>query len=115
MNLKEQLTQLEALVTKGAILDAVDQFFHDDIVTTDPNAKEMHGKAAKRKFLEGFLNGIAKVNGITLLANAVGDNVTMSEYIFDFDMKDGSKILWNEVIRRQWKDGKIVNEKYYQN
>jgi len=115
MNLKEQLNQLESLVTQGRILDAVDEFFHHDIVTKDPGQEETKGKAAKRKMLEGFLGGIQKVNGIKLLSSAVGDSVTLSEYIFDFDMKDGSKIYWNEVIRRTWKEGKITNERYYQN
>lgn len=113
MNLKEQLTQLDGLVTQGKILDAVDQFSHNDILTKDVKAEEVMGKA--RKMLEGFVNSIAKVNGITLLSSAFGDNVTMSEYIIDFDMKDGSKLYWNEVIRRVWRDGKVINERYYQN
>lgn len=115
MTLKEQLTQLDGLVTQGKILDAVDQFFHNDIVTKDVKEEEVKGKAAKRKMLEGFVDSIAKVNGITLLSSAVGDYTTLSEYIIDFDMKGGSKLYWNEVIRRTWKDGKVINERYYQN
>jgi limonene-1,2-epoxide hydrolase len=115
MNLKEQLSHLDGLVTQGKILDAVDQFFHTNIVTQDVGAEEMHGKDAKRKMLEGFLGSIQKVNGIKLIKSAAGDNVTFSEYTFDFDMKDNSKIYWKEVIRRVWTDGKITDERYYQN
>lgn len=115
MNLKDQLSQLDGLVTQGKILEAVDRFFHDDVISKDVKAEEVKGKAAKRKMLEGFVGSIAKVNGINLLSSAVGDNVTLSEYIIDFDMKDGSKLYWNEVIRRIWKDDKVVNERYYQN
>ena len=40
MNLKEQLAQLDGLVTQGKILNAVDKFFHNDIVTKDVKAEE---------------------------------------------------------------------------
>jgi len=30
-------------------------------------------------------------------------------------MKDGSKILWHEILRRIWKDGKITEESYFLN
>jgi hypothetical protein len=63
--------------------------------------------------MEGFLGGIAKVNGITLHNVGIGDNVSFSEFTFDFDMKDNSKILWHEVIRRIWKDGKVIEESYF--
>jgi len=28
-------------------------------------------------------------------------------------MKDGSKILWHEILKREWKDGKVVKESYF--
>jgi len=72
------------------------------------------GKAAMVAKMEGFLGGIAKVNGITLHHTLVGDGVTASEFTFDFDMKDGSKIYWHEIIRRVWNtDGLVVQEEYF--
>ncbi len=54
-------------------------------------------------------------NEITLHYAVAGDDVSMSEYTFNFDMKDGSNILWHEIIRRVWKDGKVVDEQYFIN
>ena len=64
--------------------------------------------------MEGFAGAIAHVNEIKLHHSIVDGNVSASEFTFDFDMKDGSKILWHEIIRRIWNDeGKITNEEYF--
>ena len=56
---------------------------------------------------------IAKVNGITLHHASISGNVSFAEFTFDFDMKDGSKILWHEIIRSVWENGLIVEEQYF--
>jgi len=53
------------------------------------------------------------VNGIHHHHSVSNGDVSMSEYTFDFDMKDGSKILWHEVLRRVWSNGKVVEEQYF--
>jgi len=64
--------------------------------------------------MEGFAGAIAKVNGITHHGSIVDGNVSASEFTFDFDMQDGSKILWHEIIRRVWNDeGKVIQEEYF--
>lgn len=50
---------------------------------------------------------------IKLALNTVGGNTTMSEFTFDFDMKDGSKIYWHEIIHRSREDGKVTAEQYF--
>jgi len=65
--------------------------------------------------MEGFVGAIAKVNGIQHHQTIVEGNNSASEFTFDFDMQDGSKILWHEIIQRQWNDeGKVISETYYQ-
>lgn len=54
--------------------------------------------------MEGFVSSIAQVNGITHHRAMAEGNASASEFTFDFDMKDGSKILWHEIIRRVWND-----------
>ena len=65
--------------------------------------------------MEGFVGSIAKVNGITHHNSIVDNNISASEFTFDFDMQDGSKILWHEIIRRNWNsEGEVVAEEYFQ-
>ena len=69
--------------------------------------------ARSKKSCKTFSKGSASVNGITLHSQTVGDGVTMSEFTFDLTQSDGSPILWNEILRRKWKDGLVIDERYY--
>ena len=113
MDIKKLNTEVDALVSKGEIIAAVSKFFDDSVVTTDHEGTVKNSKKGHLAKMEAFLGSIAKVNGITFHHAGVGDDVSMSEFTFDFDMKDGSKILWHEILRRVWKNGKIVDEQYF--
>jgi hypothetical protein len=114
MCIKEQLTAMDALVSKGEIVDAVKEFFADDATTSDYGNAGTGNKAQMVQKMEGFAGSIAKVNGITLHHSIAEGNVSDSEFTFDFDMQDDSKIYWHEIIRRVWNDeGKVVKEEYF--
>ncbi len=114
MDIKTQVTKMDAVVAKGAIVAAVNEFFADDATTSDYNNGGTHGKAEMVAKMEGFTGAIEKVNGITHHHSIVDGNVSASEFTFDFDMKDGSKIYWHEIIRRVWNtDGKVIQEEYF--
>ena len=115
MTIQESLEQMNSLISQGQIIEAVDRFFHDDIVTQEARSDLIEGKAQKRQGLVEFSNGIDAVRGITVHNNAVDGNTTYSEYTFKFDMKDGGKIDWHEVVSRKWAANKIVEERYFQN
>ncbi len=105
MEIKSLAAEMDGIVTQGAIVDAVKQFFAEDATT---NKQQMVEK------MEGFAGAIAQVNGITHHHTIVDGNVSASEFTFDFDMKDDSKIYWHEIIRRIWNaQGKVVQEEYF--
>ncbi len=114
MNIKDQVTKMDAIVSQGAIVDAVKEFFADDANTSDYGDGGTKGKPEMIVKMEGFAGAIAKVNGITHHHSIVDGNVSASEFTFDFDMKDGSKIYWHEIIRRVWNsEGKVIQEEYF--
>lgn len=114
MSIKEQVQKMDAMVSQGAIVDAVKQFFSDDATTSDYGNGTTTGKAEMVAKMDGFVGAIAAVNGITHHHSIVDGNVSASEFTFDFDMKDGSKILWHEIIRRIWNDqGQVTQEEYF--
>ena len=115
METTEALARMDALVSKGQIVDAIEQFFDDKAVTRDFDGSTTRDKAEAVKKLSGFVGTIRKVNEITLHHSVANGSVTMSEYTFDFDMADGNKVHWHEIIRRVWQQGKVVNEQYFKN
>ena len=110
---KAQVEALDRMVLKGKILEAIDAFFHPDVVTQEGNGAITNGLANKKEKLTEFFAGIASVNAITLHSHASRGDVSMSEYTFDLTRKDGTPILWNEILRRKWKDGLVIDERYY--
>jgi len=115
MEVAQLLSRMDAMVSKGQIVDAVDEFFSPDAETLDFDGTKTHTKAEMLEKMSGFVGAIENVNGITLHHSVANDKVSMSEYTFDFDMKDGSSILWHEIIRREWENGKVINEQYFKN
>ncbi|WP_298898850.1 hypothetical protein [uncultured Psychroserpens sp.] len=114
MNIKNQVTKMDAIVSQGAIVDAVQQFFAEDATTSDYGNGGTNGKLEMIAKMQGFAGAIAKVNGIKHHHSIVDGNVSASEFTFDFDMKDGSKIYWHEIIRRVWnKQGQVIQEEYF--
>ena len=114
MNIKNQVQQMDAMVAQGAIVDAVKTFFCDHATTSDYGNVVTSGKSQMIEKMEGFTGAIEKVNGITHHRTIIDNNSSASEFTFDFDMKDGSQILWHEIIRRIWSDeGKVTNETYF--
>lgn len=114
MQIKEQVTKMDSMVAQGAIVEAVREFFANDAKTADYNGLTTSGKQEMVEKMEGFTGAIANVNKIMLHRSIVEGYNSASEFTFDFDMKDGSKILWHEVIRRDWNlDGQVVHEEYF--
>ena len=114
MNIKEQVTKMDEVVSQGDIVNAVKDFFADNATTSDYGKTATNNKEEMVEKMSGFAASIAAVNGITLHHSIVDGNVSASEFTFDFDMKDGSAIYWHEIIRRVWNDeGKVINEEYF--
>jgi len=106
-------TSLNALAQKGDMAAAVNQFYADDCSFQEGNQPARSGgKAAQLSYLANFFATVTKVNAIQLHGQAVGEGATISEWTIDLATTNGP-ILWNEVIRRQWRDGKVVSERYY--
>ncbi len=96
----------------GDIVGAFDKFAADNCVTLS-NAQDMtQTKAQKLEILNWFFQNIASVNRIERPAVNVGDNVTESQFVFDFVNHQGQPLMYSEVIRRTWKDDKVVEEQY---
>ena len=114
MDIKQQAIQMDAIVAQGAIVDAVKQFFAEDAVTSDYNEGKTSNKKEMVEKMTVFAGAIANVNGITHHYTIVDGHVSASEFTFDFDMADGSKIYWHEIIRRLWNDkGQVIQEEYF--
>jgi len=112
MKLQNLVEALDAQILSGDIIGAFDKFAADNCVTQSGADNMTQTKAQKLEILNWFFQNIAGANRIERTACKVGDSVTESQFVFDFVNKQGQPLVYSEVIRRVWKDGKMVEEQY---
>lgn len=111
-NLKVLDTQLNEMTRQGKILDALEKFYDESCTFQEGNQPARKGRAAQHAHLSGFFKTLKSFNGATLHAQAVGDGVSIAEWKFDMTGPSGP-IVWNEILSRRWRNGKVISERYY--
>ena len=102
------------LLAEGKFIDAMENYLADDVQLFEGNNPAKVGKefclAEEHKLLDTVtaFHGYKVVNG-----PAVKGDTTFYEAVMEFDTNDGTKHRFEQVVRTQWKDGKIINERYY--
>jgi len=110
---KELFEKKNVMVLKGQIVDAVHKYFAPNAKTIDFDGTITHSKAELVSKMEGFTGAIAEVVGISQHHAAFENHVGYVEYTFHFKMKDGSVVLWHEILRSVWENDLIVEEQYF--
>jgi len=111
--LKALDTQLNEMTRSGNILEALEKFYAESCSFQEGNSNDIRkGRQAQHDHLSGFFASLKAFNGATLHSQGVGDGVTLTEWTFDMTGPDGP-ILWNEILVRNWENGKVVSERFY--
>lgn len=106
-------TASNALTKQGKIIESIDQFYADDCVFIEADGSRRNSLKDQRAHLQGFFGTLRSFDGAVFRGQALGDNMSMSEWTFNFTGGDGKPFTWNEVFVRHWRNGKIISEKYY--
>jgi ketosteroid isomerase-like protein len=107
--------QLNDDVLSGKIMDAFEKYYADDVVMQENSEDPRVGKAANRKAEEDFMSSVEAFHGASVKASAVNGDVTFSEWEMDMTFKGGKRLTMSQVAVRKWKNGKIVNERFFYN
>jgi ketosteroid isomerase-like protein len=107
--------QLNDDVLSGKIMEAFEKYYADDLVMQENSEEPRKGKAENRKFEEQFMSSVEAFNGGSVKASAVNGDVSFSEWEMDITFKGGTRTKMNQVAVRHWKNGKIVNERFFYN
>ncbi len=109
----ERISKINDMILEGKGLEAFDEFYHDDVIMQENDSPEFVGKALNRKREEEFFSSITEFRSAKPLKVAVGENITMVEWHFDYTHKDWGVKNYTQVAVQEWKDGKIIKEKFY--
>ncbi len=112
--LLEKIGNVNDLILQGKGMEAFEQYYHDDVVMQENNDPAVVGKVANRKREEEFFGAITEFRSAKVLKVAIGENnVTMVEWHMDYTHKDWGVKNVIQIAVQEWKDGKIINEKFY--
>ncbi len=113
MDLKALITDVNNLVLQGKAMDAFEKYYADDIIMRENDNPPTKGKDANRQRELEFFGNVTEFRGAEVKSVAVGDNVTMVEWHFDYTHKEWGDRNYHQVAVQNWKDGKIVSETFY--
>lgn len=112
-NIETNETELNRLIASGKGMEGFEKYYADDVRMQENLAPPTVGKDANRKREIEFFSIVEVFHGATLHAQAVSGDVSFSEWTFDFTTKQGARVKLVEVARRRWRDGKVVDERFY--
>jgi predicted flap endonuclease-1-like 5' DNA nuclease len=114
MKIIDVVTKLDKMVTEGKIMQAFEDYFHDDVVTYSSPNDHSKGKAEKRDFLYGFFKNMNSIDEVTLHDTVIDDNKTFSDFTFRFTNKQNEELIWKEIIQRTWENELVTDEYYFE-
>jgi SnoaL-like polyketide cyclase len=113
LNLQQRLNDLFGYIRQGKIIEAMSEFYDKDVKMQDNANPPTVGQAANIEREKQFLSGVKEWKGFNVTASAVGDDVTFYECSLDFIATSGQPVHMEQVVVARWKNGKIVQERFY--
>jgi hypothetical protein len=114
-DLRTNVDQLNQMILEGKILDAFDKFYAEDVVMQDNNYPAREGKALNRQYEEAFVGGLTEFRGAKVVNTLISDDLAVVEWWFDYTHKDYGVRNYTQLAVQRWKNGQIVEEKFYYN
>jgi len=108
-------TDLNEKILTGKALDAFEQYYADDVVMQENSDAPFVGKDFNRQREIDFFGSIAEFHGGKVESSAVSGDTSFGQWWMDITFKNGFRFALNQVAVRQWKDGKIVHERFFYN
>lgn len=100
-------------VRQGRIMDAMQEFYADNVVMTEPAYGDTVGLASNLEREQKFVDSVKEFKNFETPGVAVGDGVSIYENVMDWTTVDGQDIYVEQVAVQKWEGGKIVHERFY--
>ena len=112
-NMRDRVDQLNGKIQQGKIMEAMNEFYTDDLVMAENDNEPTVGLAANLEREQAFVDNTTWY-GLELKGVAVGDGVSMVEWGMDFhNTQYGARLAFTQVAVQRWRDGKIFDERFY--
>lgn len=111
---ENNLKHVISLLKEAKFIEAMNTYLDDDVVLQEANGEAKHGKEFCVKFEQDFIdNQLAEFIRYEVGNYAVNGNHSYYDAVMELNLKDGSTMLSEQIVATEWKDGKIIRERYY--
>lgn len=113
VNPNVRIHELLGYIAQGKIMDAMQEFYDDNVVMEEPAYGKTVGLAANVDREQKFVDGVKEFKNFQATAVGVGEDVSLYENVMDWVDTDGNEVHIEQVVVAKWKDGKITHERFY--
>jgi hypothetical protein len=107
------IEELVALALSGKGAEAWEKFYHSDVEKTDLDGVSIKTKEKVLAANHSLLNNITEVKKYAYGGSLVKGNRSFIIWDVDFDVKGVGTVNTIEVCIQEWKDGKIIMERFF--
>lgn len=117
MSVKANVQEVYNLLFAGKGLEAFDKFYGENVVMIEGDGAVHEGKETNRKREEEFFASVKEFHDAGIIALAIDEENGMAfvENFMDVTFQNDFRTKLEQVAVQQWKDGKIVKERFYYN
>ena len=112
-NLEMLENDLNQKILSGEALDAFEEYYADDVVMQEGSDDPFVGKETNREREKDFFSSVTELRALELKDVAIGEDVTMSVWHFDFTHEEWGEQAYDQVAVRHWRDGEVVRERFF--
>jgi hypothetical protein len=111
----ETLQEMLGILKEGRMTEGQETYFADSVVTQEGNQPPIAGKQASIERLDKFREtiGVAAFISYAIGAVAITGNISFYDAVLTLKLKNGDTISLEQIVKTQWRNGKIINERYY--
>ena len=117
MSYFEKAKAVQDKVFAGQLLDAFEQYYHEDVVMIEATGDVRKGKEANREAEKKFLESIQEWHGggVLGITSNEDEGTTMVESWMDVTYKGGMRAKMEQIARQKWQGDQIIEERFYYN
>ena len=112
-DLSRRVAELHQYIAEGRILEAMDEFYDENVSMQDNLMEPCVGRAANVEREKSWLETVQEWKSFEAKNLAVVGDTTFAETSMDYVTKDGQEVHQEQVSRAVWRNGRIVDERFY--
>ena len=112
MPTKQRVQDLVAHVEQGKILEAMEEFYAEDVVMQESNGAATAGKQANIERERAFFGSITVHQQRALSVVVDGDRSTIN-WLFEYSDGEGKRWRMDQLAYQTWRGDQIVHERFY--